>query len=67
MRLVATRLQFSCDWRPLGFNLYANGGHLGTIYMRIATSRMQTLHVLEASCVQSRQFFASALREQLYE
>jgi hypothetical protein len=67
MRLTATRLQFPCDWPPLGFNLYANGGHLGTIYMRIAASRMQTLHALAASCVQSRQFFASTLREQLFE
>jgi hypothetical protein len=49
MRLVATRAQFACDWRPLGYNLYA------------------TLHALAASCVQSRQFFASTLREQLFE
>jgi hypothetical protein len=35
--------------------------------MRLADSRMQTLHALAASCVQSRQFFASTLREQLFE
>ncbi len=40
---------------------------MGTIYMRLATSRMQILHVLAASFVQSRQFFASTLREQLFE
>jgi hypothetical protein len=28
---------------------------------------MQTLHALAASCMQSRQFFASTLREQLLE
>jgi hypothetical protein len=28
---------------------------------------MQTLPVLAASCMQSRQFFASTLREQLFE
>jgi hypothetical protein len=35
--------------------------------MRLAASRMQTLQALAASCVQSRQFFASTLREQLLE
>jgi hypothetical protein len=45
----------------------AAGGHSGTIYMRLATSHMQTLHALAASCVQCRQFFASTLREQLFE
>ncbi len=65
MRLAATRVQIACDWRPVGYNLYAAGGHSGTIYMRLAASRMQTLHALVASCVQSRQFFASMLREQL--
>jgi hypothetical protein len=47
--------------------LHATGGHSGTIDMRLAASRMQTLHALAASCVQSRQFFASTLREQLFE
>jgi hypothetical protein len=28
---------------------------------------MQILHALAASCIQSRQFFASTLREQLFE
>jgi hypothetical protein len=41
MRLAATRVQFICDWRPLGYNLYATGGHSRTIYMRLAASRVQ--------------------------
>ncbi len=35
--------------------------------MRLAASRMQTLHALAVSCVQSRQFFESTLREQLFK
>jgi hypothetical protein len=54
---------------------YAIGGHWGTIYMRLAATqvqficdwRMQTLHALVSSCVLSRQFFASTLREQLFK
>ena len=72
--MAASRLQISvncihvaCDWWPRVYNLYATSGHLGTIYMRLAASRMQTLHALAASCVQSCQFFAITLREQLYE
>jgi hypothetical protein len=42
-------------------------GHSGTIYNRLAPSCMQTLHALTASCMQSRQFFASMLQEQLFE
>jgi hypothetical protein len=57
MRLAATQVQFACDWRPLGYNLYATGGHSGIIYMRLAAS----------ACMQSGQFFASMLREQLFE
>ncbi len=30
-------------------------------------TRKQILHALAASCVQSRQFFASTLQEQLFE
>jgi hypothetical protein len=73
MQISADFINVACDWRPggynfpatggwrpLGYNLYATGGHSGTIYM-------QTLHALAASCVQSRQFFASTLREQLLE
>jgi hypothetical protein len=33
----------------------------------VAASRMQTLHALAASCMQSRQFLAITLREQLFE
>jgi hypothetical protein len=35
--------------------------------MRLAASRMQTLHALAASCVQSHQVFARTLQEQLFE
>jgi hypothetical protein len=35
--------------------------------MRLAASHMQTLHALAASCMHSRQFFASMLPEQLFE
>jgi hypothetical protein len=48
-------------------SLYATDGHSGTFYMRLAASRMQMLHALAASCVQSRQFFDRMLREQLIE
>ncbi len=67
MQLAATRVQFICNWRPLRYNLYVTGGYSGTIYMPLAASRMQTLHELAASCMQSRQFFASMLWEQLLE
>jgi hypothetical protein len=56
MRLAATRLQFACDWQPLEYNLYATGGHSGTIYMRLTASRMNTLHALAASCVRDQLF-----------
>jgi hypothetical protein len=58
MRLAAMRVQFACNWRPLGYNLHVIGVHLGIIYMRLAASRMQTLHALVATYVQSRQFFS---------
>jgi hypothetical protein len=67
MRLAATRVQFACDWQSLWYNLHATGDHSGMIYVRVAASRMQNLHVLMASCMQSRQFFASRLQEQLFE
>ncbi len=51
MRLAATRVRFACDWRPLGNNLYATGGQSHANF----------------ACVGSRQFFASTLREQLFE
>jgi hypothetical protein len=35
--------------------------------MGLAPSGMQTLRALAASCMQSRQFFANTLREQLFE
>jgi hypothetical protein len=67
MRLASTRVQFAGDWRPLGHNLLVTGVHSGTTDMRLAANRMQTLHALSASCMQSCQFFASTLREQLFE
>jgi hypothetical protein len=67
MQILADFIHVACDWRPRGYNFHATGGHSGTIYMRPAASRMQTLHALAASCVQSCQFFASTLREQLFE
>jgi hypothetical protein len=66
-KISADFIHVACVWRPLGYNLHANGGHSGRICMRLAASRMQTLHALVASCMQSRQFFASTLREQLFE
>ncbi len=73
-RVAASRMQISvdcihvaCNWRPRGYNLHATGGHSDTIYMRLAANRMLILHALTASCVQSRQFFASILQEQLFE
>jgi hypothetical protein len=38
MRLAATQVQFACDWRQLGNNLHAAGGHSGTIYVQLATN-----------------------------
>jgi hypothetical protein len=38
MRLVAMRVQFACDWLPLGYNLNATGSHLVT---RQDTSRQE--------------------------
>ncbi len=49
-------IHVACNWRPLGYNLYA-----------LAASHIQTLHALAASCMQSRQLFASTLPEQLFE
>jgi hypothetical protein len=67
MQLVATPVQFACDWQPLGSNLHATGSHLGTIHMRLAASRIPTFYALAASCMQSRPFFARTLREHLFE
>jgi hypothetical protein len=56
MRLAAKRVQFACNWLPLGYKLYGP-----------PVTHMRSLHALAASCVQSRQFFASTLREQVFE
>ncbi len=67
MKISADFIHVAYNWRPFGYNFYATGGHSGTIFMRLAASRMQTLHALVASCVQSRQFIASTVRKQLFE
>jgi hypothetical protein len=46
---------------------YATDGHSGTICMRLGGSRIQFLHALAVSTVQSRQFFEIMLPEQLFE
>ncbi len=73
-RVAARRMQIVPEWPPVAckfrqilFMLHATGGHSGTFYMELAASRMQTLHALAASCMQSCQFFASKLREQSFE
>ncbi len=82
-RVAASRMQIVPVWPPVPGKfpsvlliLHATGGHGGTIcmrlvatniYKRLAASRMQILHPLVSSCVQSRQFFASTLREHLFE
>jgi hypothetical protein len=43
--------KIACDWRPVAFKLYPSGRQSHTNYMRL----------------QSRQFFASTLRGQLFE
>jgi hypothetical protein len=67
MQILVNFIHVACDWWPRVYNLYATSGHLGTIYMRLAASRMQTLHALAASCLQSHQNCASTLREQRFE
>jgi len=58
--------------------LHARGGHMDSICMRlaakrqvdvacIAASRLQNLHALAAITLQSRQFFAMTLGDQLFE
>ncbi len=56
IHVAATRVQYACDLLPLRYKLCAT-----------SASHMQILHALAASCMQSRQFFASTLREQLFE
>jgi hypothetical protein len=67
MQISVDFIHVACDWRPRGYNLHATGGHSGTNYMRQAASCKQILHALAASCLQSRQFFKSTVREQLFE
>jgi hypothetical protein len=51
MQIFVDFMHVACDCRPRGYNLHATGSHSGTIYMRLATSRMQILHELAASTV----------------
>ncbi len=44
VQLAATRVQFACDWQPLGYNLYATGSHPDTICLRLATRRTLFFH-----------------------
>jgi hypothetical protein len=60
-------IHIACDRRTRGYNLHVTGGHSDTICMLLAASRVQFLHALGASMVQSRQFYASTLPEQLFE
>jgi hypothetical protein len=53
MQNLADFIHVACHWRPRGYTLHATGGHSGKIHMRLAASRVQTLHALAASCVQS--------------
>jgi hypothetical protein len=75
-RVTASRMQisidfirFACELRPRGYKLQATGGHLITmsIFQRLTSSRIQALHELPASCMQSRQFFASTMQEKSFE
>jgi hypothetical protein len=67
MQISIDFIHVACNWQPFEYNLHATGGHSGTIYMPVAPSCMQILHEIAASCVQSRQFFASMLVEKLFE
>jgi hypothetical protein len=60
-------IHVTCDWWPHGYNLHATGGHSDTICKRLAANRIQFLHALAASTVQSLQFFESTLPNQLFE
>ncbi len=51
MQIFVDFMHVACDCGPPGYNLHATGSHLGTIYMQLATSRMQILHELAASTV----------------
>jgi hypothetical protein len=60
MQILVNFIHAACDWRSRCYNLLATGGHS-------AASCMQNLYAPAASCVHSRRFFASTLREQLFE
>jgi hypothetical protein len=54
MQISADFIHVACYWRSLGYNLYATGGHSGTIHMQLL------LHAKPP-------VFASTLPEQLFE
>ncbi len=41
MQISAHFIHVACDCRPRGYNLHATGGHLGTICMQLAATRVQ--------------------------
>jgi hypothetical protein len=41
MQILMDFIHVACNWRPRGYNLHANGGRSGTIYMRLAVTRVQ--------------------------
>ncbi len=67
MQIVPEWPPIACKFPSILLILHATGGHAGTVYMRLAASRMQTLDELAASCMQSCQFFARKQQEQLFE
>jgi hypothetical protein len=67
MQIPVNFIHVACNRRPHGYNLHATRGHSGTICKRLAAIRIQVLQALAASCMQSRQFFASTLPLQLFE
>jgi hypothetical protein len=75
MQIVPVWPTGACKFPSILFMLLATGGHAGTICMRLAATQVQKIYGtgcqshanFAASTVQSRQFFASTLQEQLYK
>ncbi len=61
MQISADFIHVACDWRPRGYNFHATGGHLDTIYIRLAATPVQFIQFIGG------QFFASTRRGQLFE
>ncbi len=58
------RAKIASDWRPVSLKLYLSGRQSHANCTPLAASRM---HALAASCMKSRQFFASTLQEYLFD